>query len=220
MRRIKVICYVLLAIAFPLTVIILSGNVALRVPETYVFYFNDSQAADRVSSQITAANFGDEIAGYFNSLHDGGFQVYEDNGPYSDPLFTDDEVLVMAQARKLMMSGVVVSLAGLACVIVCYTVLRRRTEKRRLRTFGCIIVPVTAVLDALLCHALTRPDFRAALYRSFIGIGLGKDSSLRRLLGSPFQNTFMMFAGIIAAVLLLLALYAVIRSTREERMFY
>lgn len=100
MKKLNYIWCVLLAIALPVMIMLLSSNIVLRVSETYVYHFNDSQAVDRLYTDVTGSQFAKEITSYFNSFGSKDFQVYEKNGRFKDAFFNKADILAMKKARK------------------------------------------------------------------------------------------------------------------------
>ena len=132
MRKFNYASSVLVVIFIPLMILILSSNLVLRFSETYVYHFNDSRATAGLAYNVTGSEFADEIAGYWSSFS-GEFQVYDDNGSFSDPIFDDSEVEAMAKAKKAVNLHLLAGIISGAVGIVFYTYLYRRGYRKALR---------------------------------------------------------------------------------------
>ena len=91
MERFRLTWHVLLLISLPLAILFLSSNIALRMPEMYVYHFNDSQVTSWLSVDAGSREFAEAITSYLNGFGDEEFQMYEQNVTYRDPLFDVDE---------------------------------------------------------------------------------------------------------------------------------
>jgi len=219
MKRLVVLWYVLIMISLPLAVAILSGNVVLRLSATYVYHFNDSQVVDQVGSYVTGSQFADEISGYFNSIGSKEFQVYEENGEFRDPIFDEKESQVMARGRLIMNLTLALGVLLMGLAIGLYLFLVGKVPKIKLRRIGFGALGISAGLTLALVVAVGRKAVREMLYTSFIGIELGKGSTLKLLIGSPFEKTYIIFSTVLAVAMIGVLTYIHHSLTKEQRLF-
>ncbi len=219
MKRLNIIWYIGLIIILPISIVLLSGNIVLRIPETYNYHFNDSQAADKVGSSITGTEFAKEFSSYFNSPGRDDFQVYEENGEFRDPIFDENESMAMGKAKTIMLwtlfSGVLFFGGGIAI----YIYLLNTVERETIRLVG-IIATLASALELVIYEVLvSRAGIRKIFYDRFIGIALNKDSTLRLLVGTPFEKTYIIFSSVLCIAIIGILLYIHLSITRERRLF-
>ena len=219
MRKFNYASSVLVVIFIPLMILILSSNLVLRLSETYVYHFNDSRATAGLAYNVTGSEFADEIAGYWSSFG-GEFQVYDDNGSFSDPIFDDSEVEAMAKAKNAVNLHLLAGIISGAVGIVFYTYLYRRGYRKALRKRGFLAAGITAALIVVQDIMLGTGSFRKMLYETFIGVSLDDNSPLTALLGSPFYKTFIIFSSVLGAAMLGIFIYIHFNLTKAKRIFY
>lgn len=219
MRRANFLLYIALIIILPISIVLLSGNIVLRVSETYVYHFNDSQVVEEVGSYVSGNEFAKSITGYFNKPGKDEFQVYEENGEFRDPIFEEKEISVMSRAKTIMtltlFTGIILFGAGIAI----YIYLAGTEDKGTLRFMGIATMIVSLVEIIASGVLLGRQSVRTMLYNRFIGIELGKDSALHILLSSPFEKSFIIFSSVLAVAITAVFLYIHISVTKEKRLF-
>lgn len=219
MKRFNIVWYILIIIILPIAIILISGNAVLRVPATYTYHFNDIQAAEEVGSSITGNEFADAITGYFNSPGRDEFQVYEVNGEFQDPIFEEDESTAMFKAKTLLLWTLFTGIILLGLSIALYLYMNGNVEREKLRIVGFIVAIVTVLELLAVVILVRRASFRSMIYDKFIGVDLGKDSTLRILLGTPFEKSYLIFSSVLAVVLIGVFLYIHHNVTRERRLF-
>ncbi len=219
MRRFSFLWCIVLIIILPLSIITLSGNVVLRISETYVYHFNDSQVIEDIGSIVYGSEVADEITGYFNSPSSEEFQIYEENGDYRDPIFDEVESRAMKRAKILMTWTLFFAVVLMGGSIALYIFMTTSVEREMLRLVGFIALIVSAIEMLLIDFLITRPDFRAMLFKRFIGVELGKESTLMILLGSPFEKTYIIFSTVLAIAIIGIFTYIHYSTTKEKRLF-
>lgn len=219
MNKARAVLYALLIVLLPIAIISLSGNAVLRVYATYGYHFNDIQGSNLVSSNLSNSDLGKEIADYFNSFGDENFQIYEQNGEFSDPMFDDSEIAVMAKVKVLLKWTLIGGSFAFLLVVVIYVYLRLWGDKKKLRIVGYSAAGVTLVAFIAKVFLLFDQGFRNGLYAKYIGIPLNDESSLKILLQSPMEKTYLLFSGIVAMAIVVLFIYINSEVTKERGFF-
>lgn len=219
MNKVRAVFAALLIILLPVAVLTLSGNGVLRTSWTYGYHFNDIDATGMVESSLSTTELSKEITGYFNSLSDDDFQIYEQNGDYSDPMFDDSEIIVMKRAKNILKLTGIGGIAALVAVIVVYVYLRLWSEKRYLRITGAAGAVITIIALIVKDVLVVSSGFRRGLYTKYIGVILNEESTLKILLGSPMEKTYIVFSSIVAVAIIILFLYINFSLTKERGMF-
>ncbi len=220
MRYLKIIGHAVLMIALPLAILLLGLNFSLRISETYVYHFNDSQVASGLGLSTTGSEFAEYISGYLNGFGDEPFQMYEENGKFHDPLFEDEEGAVMLAARKALNLSLLAGLVLMALAVLAYIYLYRNGKREERMISGYAALGLSAVVT-LTGFFLVRSDrFCAGLYQRLIGIRLEEDSLLQHLIGTPLNHAAAIFMLAAAAALIGIGLYVHSHFTKAKRIFY
>ena len=219
MRRFNIIWYITFLIILPISILMLSGNAVLRVPAMYVYHFNDSQVVSKVGTYVEGEEFAESIAGYFNKIKKEEFQIYEENGEFKDPIFTESESQLMGKAKNTMTWGLIAGIVFMVSSFAIYIYLGGQTSKAGIRGLGFLAGGITAVEIVIMDVLLRSKGLRALLYDKFLGIEISKDSVLYILLSSPFEKTFSIFASVLAVVIICVLLYIHNMLTKEKRLF-
>ena len=206
-------------ITLPVGIVLLSGNLVMRTSATYVYHFNDSQVVSQVGSTMSGEDFADAFSGYFNSIKGGEFQVYEENGEFRDPIFDESESEAMGAARNIMTLTLLSAIVFLGASIAIYIYLRGNVDRVELRVTGMAALGLSAVAVVLADLAAHSQRIRSTLYSRFIEVPLSSESTLKLLLGSPFEKTYIIFSTVVAVAIICLLVYIHLSLTKERRIF-
>lgn len=221
MRKFNYFCSISLAILLPLMIVILSSNLILRVSETYIYHFNDSQVIREVPYNVTGSEMANAISGYWSSMDSKAFQVYEDNGVYKDPIMEKDEQAIMEEAKVVLNVELALGLIFLAIVLAIYIYLFRGGFKEAIRNYFYVGAGLTVLLLIAQAICWSIKSLRLWAYDFFIGIELSKDSAtLQLVLGDPFFKTYVLFATILGIAVLGILFYINGQLTKPTRIFY
>lgn len=221
MHKFNYVCSVILAVLLPLMIVILSSNLILRISETYVYHFNDSQVIGEIPYSVTGSEMADEISSYWSSFSGKPFQVYEKNGSYRDPIFEEAEQQIMGKAKSILNIELAAGLFSLAIVIAIYVYLWKNDFREALRNRYYTGAGLTVVLLIVQGICWSIKSFRLWAYQFFIGIELPKETdTLLTLLGDPFFKTYILFASVFGVAVLAVLTYVNHKLTKPSRIFY
>ncbi|MCR4712313.1 MAG: DUF1461 domain-containing protein [Clostridia bacterium] len=218
MERFRLTWHVLLLISLPLAILFLSSNIALRMPEMYVYHFNDSQVTSWLSVDAGSREFAEAITSYLNGFGDEEFQMYEQNGTYRDPLFDVDESNMMARIKSVLTAETIAAALFTVVTVISYAFLYQ-SGKRALRRSGLMAICIGVVLQVLQILAIHTKPTRNLLYDTFIGFDLHDEALLATLLRSPFEKTYLIFASVLGFAMLMVFTYFHLFMTKEKRLF-
>lgn len=220
MRKINFFFSILLIFIIPPMILFLSSNLALRVPMTYSFHFNDSEVIYDIPYNVTVNDMAEEIASYWSSFDSKPFQVYEDNRIFKDPIFEKDEQEAMERAKETINLELAAGLILLALSLSIYIYFLKKGFKKALRNRCGISLILTVCLLIGQIAAFCQSPFRIWLYGRSIGVSLHKGSILATILGAPFFKTYLIFASIAGAALLGVITYIHFKLTKPETIFH
>lgn len=206
-------------ITLPIAILLLSSNLVLRVSETYIYHFNDSEVTYYTGVNVTGSQFAESITGYFNRIGGEDFQVYEQNGTFMDPLFEENEIRMMAAAKRTMTTELLVGLLFLAVGIAVYIWLLGKGDDKALRKTGFVGLAIGFILLVGQVIAVSNPGFREWVYDTFVAVELNENSLIALLLSDPFQKAYLLFASILGFAMMSAYGYIHHLITKEKRIF-
>lgn len=220
MKRLNYILYVILAVSISFFIVIFSYNAILRVPETYIYHFNDSQVTYNLNTKTTGTEFSREICSYLDSPQKNEFQVYEKNGKFNDPLFVKKEVEIMRKAKKILTISAIIGMLFFIISIAGYVYLLKNGSKSKLKRASNFAIFLAVAMQIVMAIILNVDAIKKAVYNLFIGVNPGKESLLAELVGSPFEVVVCVFATIIMAILIGVFVYINKKLIKDDRIFY
>lgn len=226
MGKLKRFCSIIIVITVPLFVLTLSHSVLLRLPDVYLYYFNDSQVVGQIYTSLTNSEMADAISGFMNTFNPTEFQVFEDTGYDLQGIFDAADSAYMLMLKRLLDIGTVLCVVSLILTVAIYFAILRNEDKDEkegkevLRGRFRLSAVISAVLIGLQGAALYMEGMRTNLFR-FLGLrALPEDSLLLVILGGDFWKIAAVFVTLIAIVVLLVCIYLNYRLTRPPRLFY
>ncbi len=221
MQKISIVFSVLLTVTIPAAILLLSFNFALRLPQTYEFYFTDSLAISKAGLNIEIQDMSDEIGSYLSSVKEPTFQIYEKNGSYNDPVFSKKDREAMKRIRDFLFKELIAGLIFLAFSILVYEFGLFVKVEEWLRVEAYIASWITGILLAVESVLMAATSFPQWLYNRFIGVDLGKSSSLKLLMTQNFSKTYIIFSLVIGVVMLIVFIYLnAVRTKPRTTVFY
>ncbi len=219
MERFKPLWHIVVMVTLPLAILLLSSNLVLRVSETYIYHFNDSQVTLYTGVDVSGSQFASSITDYFNRIGGEDFQVYEQNGTFMDPLFEENESRMMSEAKRTMTTEFFAGLLLLGIGVFVYILLMRRGDVKSLRKTGFVALVLGMGFLVTQIIAMNNPGFREWLYDTFIGVELNENSLIALLLSDPFQKSYLLFATILGTAFMVIYGYIHHYITQEKRIF-
>ena len=220
MHKFNLLSSILLVILIPLTIIVLTDNITLRMPDMYQYHFNDSEVLDEIDYYFPGTQMSSEIASYFSSFSNDKFQVYENNGIYQDPVFPHTDRLFMEKVKYILNFALGVGLLCLIAMVAIYIYLYKNGYKKALRNRCKVSFALTVALFILQGILISRKSIRLWIYTDIIGLKLSESTVIGVILGGQFYSTYLLFSAIIGAVLTGIMFYTSFRLTRPPRIFY
>lgn len=220
MGRFKFLCSVILVITVPVFVLTLSQNLTFRLPDVYLYYFNDSQVLSKIYTSLTNAEMADAIADFMNSHNPVEFQVFEPTGYDELAIFDVGDSYFMMVLKRLMDISGILCVVALILTVAIYILFLKNEEKTVLRSRFKIWGILSAALLCLQGAAICLPGMRAMTFR-FLGLRvLPEDSRLQIILNGDYWQTAGVFLSLIGVIILALLIYIHYRLTKPPRIFY
>lgn len=220
MRKFNYVCSFLLVVTLTLFIITAGQNIVARTSGTYLYYFNDTMAVDRLYTTYTSSAMSKEISGFINSWAPDEFQVYEDTGYDMQGIFRSEDSDNMLRAKFALDISLVVCLVSFILTAAIYVYFLRNNFKLVLRKRLKATWAASAFL--LICEGILLMSGKGVKWLGdFIGLEpLRENSPLSVILGEDFINMagFFVIAYTLAVAAALSYLTYVL--TKPPRIFY
>lgn len=222
MNRLKTVSRILLIIAIPILILTLGQNLIYRLPDAYLYYFNDSQCLDKLYLSMSNSEMADALTGLLNQFRPDTetFNIYVDTGYDQLGIFDSrDTYNLMMMKKALDLSGIFCILS-LILVTAVYVFLLRQEEKKMLRTsfvIGAVIAVILMIAQAVI---LPTTAMREWIF-TIIGVRpFYEDSALSMILADGYWGMITVFLTGVTLIILGIATYVQYRLTRPPRIFY
>ncbi len=222
MGRLRILCSIILALCIPVVVIAASENLAYRVPDGYLYHFNDSQCVDRLQASVSSEDVADAIAAFMNggkAAYAEGFQVYEDTGYDKLGIFDARDSYNMLVLKRMVDVLAIMGTVALALTVAIYIFLIRRDERKTLRNAYRVGAGLSGLFIVLQALVMGMEDLRTIFLRTVGMRSFAEDSKLLLLLDQDCFHVLTVLMTAVAVLLLLALTYLNHRFTRQPRIF-
>ena len=222
MVRFRRICSIIVVILIPVLIVTLSLNVVFRIPDAYLFHFNDSQCVDKLYVSLSNADMADAISGFMNTFHPypEEFQVEENTGYDWIGIFDSrDSYNMLVLKRALDISGLA-CLVSLILTAAIYALFIREQEKKALRRSFNLGGALSIVLISVEMFLFSAENVRSNFLRMLGQRPPAADSNLELLMGEGFWGVILVFLLVVSMVVFGVTAYISYRLTRPPRIFF
>ena len=200
--------------------ITLSLNIVFRLPDGYLFYFNDSQVLDKLYTSLTNSEMASAIAEFMNKINPSEFQVEEFTGYDKLGIFDAGDSYNMLIMKRMLDISAVLCIVTFILAVGIYIYYIKNDNKKILRNGFKISMGVTSVLFVVQIMVFSVTGMREAFFR-LIGLkSLPDTSKLMVIMGDDFWSVISVFLAIVTIIVILLAVYIHYRFTKPPRIFY
>ncbi|MGN0718590.1 MAG: hypothetical protein ACI4LQ_02145 [Anaerovoracaceae bacterium] len=222
MNRLKTVSRIILIIAIPILILTLSQNLIYRLPDAYLYYFNDSQCLDKLYLSMSNSEMADALTDLLNRFQPDPetFNIYVDTGYDELGIFDSRDAYNLQMMKKALDMSTLFCIISLILVTAVYVFLLRQEEKKMLRTSFVIGAVISVIL--MIAQAVVLPA-SAMRERIFTVIGVRpfyEDSALSMILTDSFWNMITVFLTGMSLIVMGIAAYIQYRLTRPPRIFY
>lgn len=220
MHKINFVISWIMVITLTFSIMAISSVIALTMPATYKYSFNDSQAVTRSGLNLTDDKVAMETVGYLVNPTEDSFQIYEDNGKYQDPIFENDELSVARKMRKIYWLYGISGLISLIIFGFTYRYLYKNNFKDALRNRFWCALGLVGTLDIARIISLSLSKTRGMIYSTLVGIELPKKGLFHAFYGSDFAKAYLIFSTVFLMVLFGIIFLFNYKRTRPNRIFF
>lgn len=219
MKIIYNILLVVLIICIPFVSLITSFNVVLRMPDLYVYEFNNTEITDEIDLEVT----GDELGHFFSDYMFGKnqeFKLFAEYRGREQAVFGTGEQISMEHARKLLNISLFALAGFVFFTIIGYAVFLLKKRKLALRYAfkGAVIFYIVLIVLIIIAFHVTA--VRESLHQLIFIYPSGADDVMPLVLTKKFAGDSIT-AGIVGGSILLIMLASITwKATKPRRMFW
>ncbi|MDD6815718.1 MAG: hypothetical protein PUE84_04655 [Firmicutes bacterium] len=222
MNRLKTVSRIILIIAIPILIMTLSQNLIYRLPDAYLYYFNDSQCLNKLYLSMSNSEMADALTDLLNRFRPDPetFNIYVDTGYDELGIFDSRDAYNLQMMKKALDMSSLFCIISLILVTAVYVFLLRQEEKKMLRTSFVIGAGISVILMIAQAVVLPAPAMRERIF-TVIGVRpFYEDSALSMILTDSFWNMITVFLTGVTLIILGITTYVQYRLTRPPRIFY
>lgn len=210
----------LVVILIPILVLTLGQNLVFRLPDAYLYHFNESQCVDRLYISTSNSQMADAIAEYMNSFDGELFQVEEDTGYDKIGIFDSRDSYNMAVLKRMVNMSGILTIVSAVLLGAIYFMFIGNDEKETLRKLFRVGAGITLGLIPIQSILTVTPAVRNGIFRFYGMRSFGEKSNLMIIMGDDFWSVFMWFLTGLTLIVLAVTWYIHYRATRPPRIFY
>ena len=218
MKIIYRIFVVILIICIPLTSIFAAYNIALRLPDLYIYEFNKTE----ITSEIDLAVTDEELGIFFSDFMSGKHKDFDLNAEYRDreqSVFNETEQVVMSNLREVLNLSIWIMIIMLILILVIYWLLLVKKQKWMLRYAFKGGVITFIILAAMMIAAFNIPIANEFMVHSMMMDVFNENDVLPLMLTSIYARDCLVAGTVISIILLILFGSITWKLTKPRRMF-
>ena len=222
MNRLKTVSRIILIIAIPILILTLGQNLIYRMPDAYLYYFNDSQCLDKLYLSMSNSEMADALTDLLNTFRPDPdqFNIYVDTGYDQLGILDSRDTYNLLMMKNALDLSALLCGAALILTAAGFFFLLRNDEKKKLRISFQIGAFLSGVLLAVQAVCLPAETLRGRIF-TMIGIRpFHEDSILQIMMGDGFWTMMTIFLTLAGILILGIGAYLQYRLTRPPRIFY
>ena len=135
MDRLKNVSQIVLMIAIPILILTLSQNIIYRLPDAYLYYFNDSQCLDEIYVSMSNSEMADALTDLLNTFRPDPdqFNIYVDTGYDQLGILDSRDTYNLLMMKNALDLSALLCGAALILTAAGFFFLLRNDEKKKLR---------------------------------------------------------------------------------------
>ncbi len=210
---------IIIAVCMPVVSICAACNIVFRLPDLYVYEFNNQE----IAREIDLGMHDDELGQFFSDFMKGkenAFDLFTEYRDREQNVFSTDEQINMENVRKLLNLTLYIAGIALFLSILCYFLFLWKKMKYELRMAFKAGIVVFAVLQVLLHITFNISPVRAFFYHVIFINPFGADDVLPLMLTERFARLSMFANSAVALIAMVILTSITWRLTKPRRMFW
>ncbi|MEL7656842.1 MAG: DUF1461 domain-containing protein [Bacillota bacterium] len=213
------ILFIIIAICIPVITVFGAMNIVYRMPDLYVYEFNNNEIANEIDLGIK----DDELGQFFSDFMTGKekeFDLFTEYRDREQSVFGTGEQINMENARKLLNHTLYIIGIALILAVISYGVFLLKKKKYELRIAFKTSIIVFAVMQAVFYILFLIEKTREFLYEMIFINPFGADDALPLMLTERFAKISVIANSVVALIMLIILASITWRITKPRRMFW
>jgi len=213
------ILFIIVAICIPVTAVFTAANIVFRMPDLYVYEFNNNQVADEIDLGIS----DEELGQFFSDFMIGKMEEFDLVTDYRDreqAVFGTGEQINMEHARTLLNRTLYVLGGALILTVLSYWILLAKKKKLELRIAFKAGVFVFTAMQIMIYLFFYIAQLRTFFFNKIFIVAFGADDALPLMLTGEFARLSLVASTVISLVLLIILASVTWKLTKPRRMFW
>lgn len=210
--------YIALAVTIPITSFCLGANIVTRMPDVYQYEFKATDILKNFDFNKNDDEMGEFISDFMIGK-EAKFQLLIEDEEKPQPVFTENEISAMGNARKYVNITAAFGFISLVLMVISFIMLKKYEYDKEIRKqfklgtiiFACLIVGylVGFYVAAKTGHSL--PDM--------LGYVPDEEDILPQIMTEGLQKRLYYFTAIISTIIMAITGYTMFKITEPKRIF-
>lgn len=210
--------FIALAVAIPMTSFCLGANIVTRMPDVYQYEFKATDALKNFDLNKNDDEMGEFISDFMFGKQ-AKFQLLIEDEDRPQPVFTENEMAAVANARKYM--NIVAALGLIACVlmVVSFIMLKKYEFNREIRKefkLGTIIYACLIVSYLVGFYAAAKTGHSLLDMLEYVP---DEDDLLPQIMTAGLQARLYYSTAVVSTIIMAILGYAMFKITEPKRIF-
>lgn len=219
MKVIYRVLLIVVAVCVPVVSLLSALNIVFRLPDLYIYQFNNNQIASQVDLGITDEELGRFFSDFMKGEKDE-FDLFTEYRDREQAVFGTSEKINMDNARKLLNHSLYILGGAALLLIISYGVILARKKKYELRGAYKAGILVFIILVLLFYSLLYFDQTKSGLFDLIFINSFGVDDVLPLMLTGQFEVIALTVISTAGLVLLVILASVTWRLTKPRRMFW
>lgn len=209
---------VVLAITIPVTSFCLGANIVTRMPDGYQYEFKATNALKHIDINKNNDEMGEFISDFMIGKK-AEFQLEVGDEDRFIPLFTKNEMLAAAKARKILNIVAAVGIITLALMVTSFTILKKNGLDRAIRKefkIGVIIYIGWMTIYFGGFYIVTKTGYSLQNLLMYVP---GENDLLPQIITEKLVNHLHLFTGVVSTIIMTIMGYVLYKMTEPKRIF-
>ena len=219
MKVIYRVLLIVIAVCVPVVSLLSALNIVFRLPDLYIYQFNNNQITSQVDLGITDEELGRFFSDFMKGEKDE-FDLFTEYRDREQAVFGTSEKINMENARKLLNHSLYILGGAALLLIISYGVFLAGKKKYELRGAYKAGILVFIILILLFYSLLYFEQARSGLFDLIFINSFGADDVLPLMLTGQFEVIALTVISTAGLVLLVILASVTWRLTKPRRMFW
>lgn len=210
--------FIALAVTVPITSFCLGANIVTRMPDVYQYEFKATDILKNFDFNKNDDEMGEFISDFMIGK-EAKFQLLIEDEEKPQPVFTENEISAMGNARKYMNITAVFGFISLILMVISFIMLKKYEYDKEIRKqykLGVIIF-VCLIVGYLIGFYVAAKTGHSLL--DMLGYVPDEEDILPQIMTEGLQKRLYYFTAIISTIIMAITGYTMFKITEPKRIF-